>query len=477
MACSLTYDDDLARIRIEADSLCVTGTAAVVDTFSRSVTGGWSSADTGQSWTVTGGSTSDYDVTGGVGRHNNVNEAVNHWATLNTGANDCDFSISFASNKLAAGNVQVVETLGRLINLDNFYALRVLILTNATMTLELRRRVAAVETAIDSATTTLTHVAGTFYRARLSVQGTTVRARVWAVTDTEPTTWDLEVTDTSLTTGTMIGLRTVLASGTSNEPVIFSFDNLGTAVADYAVVDRTTNGVTYTTVRGASEVGVTTGCELEQIVDDYEFPVGQLITYRVRSYSDQDVLAATTTCQITVDLDQVWFKSIGRPFLNQAIRCVGNPSPIVRRARNGIFPIVSRSFPVAVTDLRGSRELTQIVVTRTTQERNDLDLLFASGDPIFIHTPANYPLPTMYAVVGDTSEERPVLNRLCDDDWRRWEVPLVEVAAPGPDVVGSTSTWQTVVNTYATWADVLLAHSTWASVLELIGDGSEVIVP
>jgi hypothetical protein len=248
-------------------------------------------------------------------------------------------------------------------------------------------------------------------------------------------------------------------------------------VADYAVVDRTTNGVTYTTVRGASEVGVTTGCELEQIVDDYEFPVGQLITYRVRSYSDQDVLAATTTCQITVDLDQVWFKSIGRPFLNQAIRCVGNPSPIVRRARNGIFPIVSRSFPVAVTDLRGSRELTQIVVTRTTQERNDLDLLFASGDPIFIHTPANYPLPTMYAVVGDTSEERPVLNRLCDDDWRRWEVPLVEVAAPGPDVVGSTSTWQTVVNTYATWADVLLAHSTWASVLELIGDGSEVIVP
>lgn len=50
------------------------------------------------------------------------------------------------------------------------------------------------------------------------------------------------------------------------------------------------------------------------------------------------------------------------------------------------------------------------------------------------------------------------------------------MAAPGPDVVGETSSWQTVMNTYATWADLLAAHPTWASVMELVADPEDVIV-
>lgn len=481
MPCSLTYDEELGRVRIDADSLCVTGTAAVVDTFSRTVTGSWTTADTGQAWTVTGGSALDYSVGSGVGQQNNVTENVFRLASLDTGATDFDYTVEVASSKAVAGASQIVEFAGRsaaLNNWDNAYMARLTFTTASAVTIDVRRRVAGTPTTLTSTVTTgLTHAAGTSFSVRFSGRGTTLRARVWLTSSTEPTTWDVEVTDTQLVTGTIVGVRSVVASGTSNEPVVFSFDDLRTAVASYATVDRTLDGVTYTTVRGASEVGITTGCELERIVDDYEFPVGQSVTYRVRSFTDDDTLGVTTTCQLTVDLDQVWFKSIGRPFLNRVVDCVLNPSPIVRRARNGIFPIVGRSFPVASTDLRGSREVTAQVVTRTTDEREGMDLLLASGDPIFVQTPLAYPLPTMYAVVGDTAEQRPVRNRLCDADWRLWDLPLTEVAAPGPDVVGSTSTWQTVVNTYATWADVLAAHATWASVLELVGDGSEVIVP
>lgn len=477
MACSLTYDDALARVRIEADSLCVTGSARIVDTFSRLVTGGWGTADSGQVWSVVG-TASDYSVTGGVGRQNHPAAAVTHAGVVDVGSPNCDFTASFASNKLAVGNAQVIEAQGRYTDGQNYYAARLLLLTTGAITIDIRRRVLNVETALVTAvTTSLTHVANTFYTIRFYVQGSAIKVKVWLASTTEPDDWTVEVTDSSLTTGNNIGLKSILASGTSNAPVLFSWDNLSAEDALYATVDRTTDGVTYTTVRGASEVGITTGCELERIVDDYEFPVGRAVTYRVRSFSDVDTVVTTTTCVITVDLDQVWFKSIGRPFLNQAVNCVLNPSPIVRRARNGIFPIVGRSYPVASTDLRGSREVTAQVVTRTTEEREGMDLLLASGDPIFVQTPLAYPLPTMYAVVGDTAEERPVRNRLCDADWRLWDLPLTEVAAPGPDVVGSTSTWQTVVNTYATWADVLAAHTTWASVLELVGDGTEVIVP
>ena len=479
MPCSLTYDETLGRVRVDADSLCVT--AAVVDTFSRTVTGGWTTTDTGQAWTVTGGSASDYSVGSGVGQQNNVTENVFRLATLDSGATDFDYTIEVSSSKAVAGASQIVEFAGRsasATSLDNAYMARLTFTTASAVTIDIRRRVAGTPTTITSTVTTaLTHAAGTSFSVRFSGQGTALKARVWLTSGTEPSAWDVEVTDTQLVAGTFIGVRSVLASGTSNEPVVFSFDDLRTAVPSYATVDRTTDGVTYTVVRGASEVGVTTGCELEQIVDDYEFPVGRAVTYRVRSFTGDDAVVTTTTCVITVDLDRVWLKSIGRPFLNRVVDCVLNPTPIVRRARNGIFPIVGRSFPVASTDLRGSREVVAQVVTRTTDEREDMDLLLASGDPIFVQTPLAYPLPTMYAVVGDTAEQRPVRNRLCDADWRLWDLPLTEVAAPGPDVVGSTSTWQTVVNTYATWADVLAAHTTWASVLELVGDGSEVIVP
>lgn len=476
MSCSLTYDDALSRVRIDADSLCVTG---VVDTYSRTVASGWGSTDTGQAWTTVGGSSSDYSVGSGVGSQNNVTENTFRTAVIDAGVADVDCVVTARSNKLAAGSSQVIELTGRLTDLSNHYTTRLTFTTAAAVRIEIRRRVGGVETIIASAVTTeLTHVADTGYRLRLQVMGSSIKAKTWIVNTAEPTTWHVEATDNAVpTTGTGIGIFTTLGTGTSNEPVNYTFDDLSTYGAQYATVDRTTNGVTYTTVRGASEVGITTGCELDRIVDDYEFPVGQLITYRVRSFGTGDNVLTSTTCTITVNLDDVWIKSIGLPFLNQRVNCVLNPTPIVRRARNGIFDIVGRSFPVGITDLRGSREVTVQVVTETTAEREDLDLLLASGTPVFYHTPVGHPLPTMYAVINDSAASRPVRNRRCNRDWRIFELPSVEVAAPSADVVGSLGTWQTVITTYATWADVLTAHATWASLLELVGTGEEVIVP
>lgn len=475
MACSLTYDETLSRVRIDADSLCVTG---VVDTYSRTVVSGWGTTDTGQSWSVVP-TAGDFSVTGGVGRVNTVTENVFYDASTNVGSANADVTVSWSSSKLAAGAPFAIEVAARYTDIQNFYAARVLVNTDQTTVLDVRKRVANAQTVLNMLSPSgVTHAASTFYRLRLQVIDTTIRAKLWNAASLEPVAWTVSATDTSLSTGTRVALRVTLATGTSNEPNVISWDNLMVADnVDHATVDRTTDGVTYTVVRGASDVGITTGCELERIVDDYEFPVGVPITYRIRSLTTEDSVLATFTCQIQVDLDQVWLKSIGRPFLNQDVNCVLNPTPITRPARNSINPIVGRSYPVAVTDLRGSRRVPLRVVTQTTEERQDLDLLLASGDPIFVHTPVGHPLPTMYAVVEDTTEARPVSNRDCNHDWRLWDLPLVEVAAPGPDVVGSTSTWQTVVNTYATWADVMVAHPTWADLLELVGDGSEVIVP
>lgn len=179
------------------------------------------------------------------------------------------------------------------------------------------------------------------------------------------------------------------------------------------------------------------------------------------------------TVTVNQDLTDVWLKVVARPFLNRTV-VVADKGPIGRLARGGVFDVVGRSFPVAVSDVRASKRYTLQVLTDTPAKQRDLDLLLASGEPVFVHVPsANTRVPAGYFVIGDTAEA-PTLRR---SDRRLFDLPLVEVAAPGPDVVGSAGTWQTVLNTYTTWLAVLDAHATWSSLLELIGSPTEVIVP
>lgn len=180
---------------------------------------------------------------------------------------------------------------------------------------------------------------------------------------------------------------------------------------------------------------------------------------------------------ITPTITSVWLKDLTKPFLNRTLGCIPNQSPITRRARNGVFPIVGRTFPIAVSDIRLAREITIEVITQTTQEWEELDLITLTGDTFFIQTPPGNSIPTMYVVIDNTSLRRPLRNMKCGNDWRVFTFPLIEVAPPSSDLVGSLGTWQTVINTYATWADVMAAHPTWADLLTLVGSPGEVVVP
>lgn len=190
-----------------------------------------------------------------------------------------------------------------------------------------------------------------------------------------------------------------------------------------------------------------------------------------------DRLISTEIESITPTLTDVWFKVIAKPFLNRTVYCIPKPGPVLRRARQGIFPIIGRSVPVAVIDIRGSREYDLDVITRTTQEYRDFDLLLSTGDIIFIHTPPTSSIDTAYVAVDDVVRRQPLTGSRCGNDWRVFTLPIIEVAAPGADIVGSIGTWQTVVNTYATWSDVIANHPTWADLLTLVGSPEDVIVP
>lgn len=171
----------------------------------------------------------------------------------------------------------------------------------------------------------------------------------------------------------------------------------------------------------------------------------------------------------------IWLKSIARPFLNQRVTVINRPSvTISRNARVGVFPVVGRTLPVAVSDIRTSRHWTMLLRTDTQTAADNLDLILASGDILLIQTPAECTsVPGGYVAVDDADTEHHPLRPLR----KTWTLPVTEVAPPGPDVVGAQSTWQSVLNAYATWSDVIADKLTWADLLELVGDPSEVIVP
>lgn len=180
---------------------------------------------------------------------------------------------------------------------------------------------------------------------------------------------------------------------------------------------------------------------------------------------------------ITPILDAVWLKNIPRPFLNRQLNCIPNQSSIRRRSRNGIFPIVGRSYPIAITDIKLSREVTIEIITDTTQEHEELDLILSTGDIFLLHAPPGNSLPTMYVVTGDTDVRRPLRRTNCSHDWRVFTLPLTEVAMPSSTVVGTLSTYQTIVDTYLTYGDMLAANATYLDLLSLPTDVEEVIVP
>lgn len=252
----------------------------------------------------------------------------------------------------------------------------------------------------------------------------------------------------------------------------------------FVEVERSTDQQHWTTVRGGISIDVTSG---GFTLNDYEFTNGVVNYYRFNTLAPFGC-GSSNLVSITPVLTKIWIKSINRPFLNLSMSasCIafGGSDPemlgstgmtVTRRARSAVFPVINRTYGVAVNDLRVGREWTINLRTFTDATLRSVDFLFASGDVLLVQTPSGCAetLQTGYVTAFDVSYERHHRKR------RRavWTVPVQEVAPPGPDIVYAEATWQTVLNLYGSWAAVMAANPTWAAVLALLPQPSEVIVP
>ncbi|MFH9823005.1 hypothetical protein ACH4NG_06955 [Streptomyces bobili] len=236
------------------EEMRATGVASwAKDAFGRTASGGWGSADTGQAWTVVGGTVgTDFAVGSGYGQH--ILTTVNASRRCGIGHTfpDVDVAVSVTTSAAATGASLHGGPLARYVDADNLYMARLEFTTSNTVLLDVRKRVAATESSLGTYTTSLTHVAGTFVRCRLQVIGSVVRAKAWAASAAEPIDWQVSVVDTSITTSTFVGARSISAAGNTNVNPVIRYDDFEVLNPQLMTVVRSVNGVVKAHAAGTS---------------------------------------------------------------------------------------------------------------------------------------------------------------------------------------------------------------------------------
>jgi hypothetical protein len=201
------------------------------DTFTRTVNNNWGTATTGGAYTLTG-TAADYDVTGTIGTISTAAGVSRSAVLASVSAQDVDLSFRFTTNRLTVGGNQFIYGVARRVSATTYYRIIVRIAANGQVFLQASAVVNGVESGIGSEVLVpgLTHTPGAFIRVRVQVTGTnatTIRARAWAESGTEPATWTYTGTNSvaALQAAGGVGLQTYVSGAVSNGPVLATFDD------------------------------------------------------------------------------------------------------------------------------------------------------------------------------------------------------------------------------------------------------------
>lgn len=202
---------------------------AATDSFSRSVSGGWGSADKGGAWSIPAGS-GQFSVAGGTGQIK-LKAGDGFKATLGSvSSTSTDSTVRLSLDRAPNGDGQFVSIIGRDRGSSNYEA-KVRVTGTGQVTVWLARTVNGSSSVIEHTTPSMTLSAGGTLALRLQVTGTsptTVRAKVWKDGSAEPSGWTVSGSDGSsaLQQAGSVGLWSYASSNMTNGPISVRFDQL-----------------------------------------------------------------------------------------------------------------------------------------------------------------------------------------------------------------------------------------------------------
>jgi pimeloyl-ACP methyl ester carboxylesterase len=194
------------------------------DTFNRTESGTWGNADVGGGWSHT--TAAAHSVSGGVGIQTHATANTNRFARL-FGNDHLNLEVyaQFSTDKVAVGGSIFIYPVVRYLDTSNHYRCAVALQTSGAISVRWQSVVGGTATDLGSAVTTgYTHSANAWYHVRAQSEGvspTTLRVKVWPDGQSEPSSWQIEITNSAaaLQVAGAPGVRTILSSSATNMPV------------------------------------------------------------------------------------------------------------------------------------------------------------------------------------------------------------------------------------------------------------------
>ncbi|GAB6898602.1 hypothetical protein JCM9957A_16920 [Kineosporia succinea] len=190
------------------------------DDFTGTDNTGWNSSKWGQGRNASSGSGGGATLLSGVGVLQTSTTGPNSGAAtvtrkaLITSTADVNIALSFKFDSSTAYFDINVRHDTDPVDGNNCYSMR---LASKQSTWLLTRQVSYNDGGTPLASKSATFTAGTWYRLRFQAIGTTIRARTWLASATEPSGWDVSVTDSTYTAPGKVGL--CIRNGTANARV------------------------------------------------------------------------------------------------------------------------------------------------------------------------------------------------------------------------------------------------------------------
>lgn len=251
-----------------------------VDTFTRTVTGGLGTSDTGQAWTVQDGSAAVWTTDGSKAVVTPVSLSTSYISTNGQSTLNSDTKMKVTIPSYVSGTTAAsFYLIARFIDTSNNYRMRFTINADGTVQTQLEKVVAGVLTSLGSLTTQagIRYLAGQEVWLRMQVDGSTIRAKAWLDLASEPSAWNTTLTDTSLTAAGVGGIRVVATAGTVPlTTYIDSFSAIPLSWGAYELQRMDAYDDDWHTIMLATDPGVV-------MFNDYEARVGVVSSYRMRN--------------------------------------------------------------------------------------------------------------------------------------------------------------------------------------------------
>lgn len=249
-----------------------------LDDFNRvTAANSWNNATSGGAWTVSTGSTT-WSVNGSEGQAVTTSSGTNRTAFIDAGGSEQDIRVEFIMDSaFPAADTQMGIT-GRVTDNANGYLAELNIDSAGVATIRILTLIAGVRAVLVSGLVpSLGASPGARRIMRFQIQGTALRAKVWADTMNEPG-WQVWTTDSTYPSQTNVGVYFRMGSA---GPFTMRWDNFTVGPPDfgfgyYEMQRMDTIETDWQTIMQATSVAATG-------FNDYEARVGVLSSYRIRA--------------------------------------------------------------------------------------------------------------------------------------------------------------------------------------------------